>query len=688
MQTYYVNPLSGKDHNVGSAHTPFKTLTQSLKQAKSGTVIRLAKGIYNDTNGEIFPLVIPEGVIIVGHEPSKGDGITISGGGSYTSPTLGMQNITIFLNDQAQLLGVQISNPNTQGIGVWIESAAPIVANNVLSGFKRQGVLVTGTAKPVIRDNLFTSNKVGGLLLARYAKGEVLNNIFSGNGDGIHVSDFAAPMISGNHIRDNNSGLWLTDNCKPVLWRNLIQKNTLFGLSVADDAQPDLGSPQSPAGNIFRDNKSKDIDSQTSQTLVSVGNEINPAKIRGTVNLVAAEVDSFNIGPRQFSDIDSHWAAPFIEELVKRELISGFGDGTFRPEASLTRAEYAALIAKIFDLPRQIGSKDGNFLDLVPNFWALGAIKKATQMGFISGFPDGTFRPQANLTRVQALISLVSGLGLTGGNPNLLLSYRDRTQIPSYATNATATATQRSLVVNYPQPYTLEPLRDITRAEIAAILYQTLVSTSKAPAIVSPYIVYPDPQIASFVDIGNHWAAEFIRRLADLQLISGFADGTFRPDEKLTRAQYAALLVKVFDPAPIRPAAQFIDIPPNFWAIQVIQQAYRAGFISGFPDQTFHPNQNLRRLHLIVSLTSGLKLPNADEKLLNIYEDRDSIPNYARPAVVDATQAGIVVSYPDTRQLQGSQEATRAEATVMAYQALVYKKQVNALNSPYIVGFE
>jgi hypothetical protein len=229
-------------------------------------------------------------------------------------------------------------------------------------------------------------------------------------------------------------------------------------------------------------------------------------------------------------------------------------------------------------------------------------------------------------------------------------------------------------------------MRSITRAEVAASIYQALVATGQAEAIASPFIVNPDSHVSSFSDIQEHWAAEFIRPLGSLNLVTGFADGSFKPDAPLNRAQYAALVVKIFNPTPIRPPVQFIDIPADFWGLPAIDQAYRGGFLSGFPDQTFHPQQNLRRIELIISLMQGLSLPTTDEKVLEIYEDRDTIPAYARSAVAAATQAGIVVGYPEPTILQPKQEATRADAIAFIYQALVRTGRVNAVNSPYSVS--
>jgi parallel beta-helix repeat protein len=685
QSTLYVNPTTGQDRNTGTADNPFRTLTHAIAQAKADTTIYLTPGMYNAANGERFPIVIPSGMIIIGDESSKGKDIILVGSGDYSSPSFGSQSITVRADSQAELRGVTVTNPVAKGTGIWIESSAPIIANTTLTRCGREGIFVTGTAKPLIMDNELSDNASSGIFLVRNAKGELRRNRCQRTGYGIALSDNAAPLIADNTLINNKAGIVLSRQAKPVLRRNRIENNTNGGLIVNGSAQPNLGSRQDPAGNILQDNGDVDLQNSTSLTLVSVGNWLNPARISGAVTLSAAEVPASALGPIQFSDLGNHWASRFIQELVKRELISGFPDGTFKPEANITRAQYAAIIAQTFNLPRQVGATSGSFRDVADNFWAAAAIRKAASMGFISGFPDGTFRPQQNLTRIQALVSVVNGLGLGSGNGNLLLFYRDRAQIPSYATDAIATATQRQLVVNYPRPQELQPMQAISRAEVAALIYQALVSTGEASAISSPYIVNPEGYVPSFTDIQNHWAADFIRPLAGLNLISGFADGSFKPDAPLNRAQYAALVVKVFNPTPIRPATQFSDVSANFWASAVISQAYRGGFLSGFPDQTFHPQQSLRRVELIVSLVQGLSLPEAEGNPLEIYQDQDNIPIYAQSAVAAATQAGIIVNYPKPTWLNPKKAATRADATAFLYQALVQQGRVNAINSPYIV---
>ncbi|MBW4509027.1 MAG: S-layer homology domain-containing protein [Scytonematopsis contorta HA4267-MV1] len=686
--TLYVNPATGNDTATGSRLAPLKTLKRALKLIKAPkTIIQLAPGYYNAASGESFPLLIPNGVMVLGNEATKGQGVVISGNGEYRSESFGVQNITILLLGDAQIMGVSVSNNSTaKGTGVWVESGASTLANNTFISCSREGLFISGNAKPAITDNLFIQNAAGGLVMARNSKGEVLRNIFQKNSIGIAISDFSAPLVVSNQIKQNTIGIALSRETRPVLRNNLLEKNSQGGLLVNGKAMPDLGSSQDPAGNIFRENEDYDVQNLTQEKLVAVGNQLNPASSVGLIDFIAATEDlqrQVANNSNMFPDLGGHWAITFVEALVSKGLISGFPDGTFKPDAPMTRAQYAAVIAKTFQLSE---TNNRNFTDVKSDFWAAPAINRAATAGFISGFPDGSFRPSQNLTKIQAIVSIVNGLKLAGANPNVLSVYIDRAQIPSFATDAVAVATQKLLVLNYPQVELLEPLKDITRAEVATLLYQALVNNGKEKAIASPYIVNPDADIPSYLDLTGHWAEPFIRALVSMNLSKGFEDGTYQPDKPMTRAQYAVLVTNAFNPTPKRPSPKFSDVKSDFWAYSSIQQAASAGFVGGFNDGTFRPQQNVQRLQVIVSLVNGLALPTAHNSAINCYSDRNTIPDYARTAVATATNQSIIVNYPDPKQIQPSRSATRGEVAAMVYQALVATKRTSAINSPYVVS--
>jgi parallel beta-helix repeat protein len=194
----------------------------------------------------------------------------------------------------------------------------------------------------------------------------------------------------------------------------------------------------------------------------------------------------------------------------------------------------------------------------------------------------------------------------------------------------------------------------------------------------------PVPGNSELKDINGHWAEAFIRELLQLGIVTGFRDRTYKPDATMTRAQYAALLVKAFNPSAKRQAVKFRDIPESFWAYSVIQQAYQGQFLSGYPNNTFRPNENIPRVQIIVSLVNGLGLTAPAAKTLKSYDDQGKIPSYAKDEVAIASDKRIIVNYPNIKQLNPTREATRAEVAAMVYQALVDAKRVAAINSPYI----
>ncbi|PAX55887.1 S-layer homology domain-containing protein [Brunnivagina elsteri] len=687
VATIYVNPVTGNDANAGSRLIPLKTITRAVQAAKSKSpaMIRLTPGTYSTTSGEKFPLIIPQGIILVGNESNQGQGIVISGSGDYESPSFGLQNITLLLLNDASLLGVTVINSTVKGTGVWIESTNPTLANNTFTNCGREGLFISGNAKPVITDNIFTQNNAGGVVIARNSKGELLRNTFRKNGLGLAISDAAAPLLANNKLIDNQIAIALSRDARPVFRSNLIENNSQGGLLINGHSIPDLGNSQDAAGNIFRNNGEFDIQNVTNNKLSSAGNFVNPSKVKGSIELLATIDDENKIEESSiFPDIGGHWATEFIETLVKKGWMSGLPDGTFAPNSPITRAQFAAVVAKAFQV--QTKNQIPDFRDIKRDFWAAPAIAVAASMGFINGFPDGTFRPNLNVTKIQAISAIANGLKLSGSNPNVISIYSDRAQIPSYATNAVSVATQNLLIVNYPQPEQLEPLRDITRGEVAGLIYQGLLTQGILKPIVSPYIVIPTADAPSFKDLTGHWAEDFIRALASMNLSNGFADGTYQPNKPMTRGEYAELIAAAFNPAAKRGIPDFVDMAKESPTSRAVRIAASGGFVGGFSDRTFRPSQNVQRLQVIVSIVSGLGLSAAKGDVLPKYSDRNLIPQSARTAVNSATIQNIVVNYPNIQQIQPNRDATRGEVAAMVYQALVAIGRVPKINSPYIVS--
>ncbi|MBD2503082.1 DUF1565 domain-containing protein [Anabaena azotica] len=557
-QTFYVNPATGNDTNPGSQSAPFKTITQALKVSASDTTIQLAEGNYNAASGEVFPLTIPSTFKIVGNEANKGRNILIEGSGNYLSRTFAGQNVTFVLLNNSQLRGVTVTNPASRGSGVWIESTTATVANSTLINCKREGVFATGDANPVITGNVFTENAANGIAIAKNSKGQIQGNTCFKTGFGIAVSDTASPTIADNRIYENRSGIIISGAASPILRNNLIENNTDDGLTVIGSALPDIGKTNSPGGNIFRNNAKFDLQSTSSNKLVSTGNQIDATKVAGNVEVI------------------------------------------------------------------------------------------------VSQLPTPTPAPTPTPTPAPV-------------------------PVPTPA----PTPTPAPVPVPTPAP-TPTPAPVPTPTPTPAPVPTPTPIPTPAPAPTPT----PTPAPIELKDIGNHWAAPFIRELVQQGIVTGFPDGTFRPDATMTRAQYAALLVKAFNPSPNRAVVRFKDVPEKLWAFKVIQQAYQGLFLSGFPDNTFRPNDNIQRVQVIVSLVNGLGLSLSGDvaKAIKIFEDQAKIPDYAKDEIAKAIEKGIIVNYPNVKQLNPTRDATRAEVVAIVYQALVDADRVAAIDSPYIVN--
>ncbi len=184
-----------------------------------------------------------------------------------------------------------------------------------------------------------------------------------------------------------------------------------------------------------------------------------------------------------FNDIQGNWAQPCITTLAQRQIINGYPDGSFKPNSSVTRAEFAAMLAKAFpDAP--VVRTGGKFADVPNNYWASESIRKAYQTGFLAGYPGGVFQPSENIPKVQALVSLSSGLKYVPVNATqetLNAAFTDVSAIPEYSRSAIAAATEKQLVVNYPNVKTLNPNQFASRADVAAFMCQATATAGVVP---------------------------------------------------------------------------------------------------------------------------------------------------------------------------------------------------------------
>ncbi|MFD1956571.1 S-layer homology domain-containing protein [Paenibacillus thailandensis] len=170
----------------------------------------------------------------------------------------------------------------------------------------------------------------------------------------------------------------------------------------------------------------------------------------------------------------------------------------------------------------------------------------------------------------------------------------------------------------------------------------------------------PGESIApSFTDIGGHWASEAITKAVDQGLVTGYEDGTFKPDNTITRAEFAAMINRSFPIESEVPALTFADassVPA--WAVSPVAVLTQAGVLSGYEDNTFRPNAPVTRQEMVVIVARAMELP-VDSAAVPTFSDASRIAAWAKPYVAAAEQAGLIQG--SNGKFNPSGKATRAE---------------------------
>ena len=162
-----------------------------------------------------------------------------------------------------------------------------------------------------------------------------------------------------------------------------------------------------------------------------------------------------------YSDIASNWAAEDINLLADLGVVTGKPDGTFRPDSQITRAEIVAILVRLYDL----NSDDMVLFDDTKDHWASGYISIAASLGYVNGFDAKHFGPDDQLTREQMAVMTARIAELqedtSGGNP---VPFTDKDRISSWALSAVTSVFQNGVISGYPDG-TFRPSAKITRAE-------------------------------------------------------------------------------------------------------------------------------------------------------------------------------------------------------------------------------
>ena len=163
--------------------------------------------------------------------------------------------------------------------------------------------------------------------------------------------------------------------------------------------------------------------------------------------------------------ISGHWAETQIKEWANIGYISGYPDGTFLPDNSITRAEFLTLVNKIFKFENKTNI---NFIDVRPDYWAYSEIQKGISAGYVSGDKNGTLRPDDFITRQEAAViinKLLDNTEITDNKPN----FKDAYDIDEWAKNSVDIVYEYGILSGFPNG-TYRPKKYMTRAEAVSAL--------------------------------------------------------------------------------------------------------------------------------------------------------------------------------------------------------------------------
>jgi hypothetical protein len=186
----------------------------------------------------------------------------------------------------------------------------------------------------------------------------------------------------------------------------------------------------------------------------------------------------------RLSDVPtSYWAYDAIAALNRQNYISGYPDGTFMPDRTISRAELVSIIVKVMKLP-PYHPPVSDFSDISPEDWCYGAVEDAVYAGMVKGYND-SFAPGDPVTREELAVILVNALGKQDEARADNNNKTDDSSISSWARGAVAVAVKYDLIRGYQDAdgsYSFRPQGNATRAEACAMInnfLKTVLSAAK-----------------------------------------------------------------------------------------------------------------------------------------------------------------------------------------------------------------
>jgi len=180
-----------------------------------------------------------------------------------------------------------------------------------------------------------------------------------------------------------------------------------------------------------------------------------------------------------------------------------------------------------------------------------------------------------------------------------------------------------------------------------------------------------------FSDVEGHWAKDTVNNMGSRMVVSGVGNNDFEPDRDMTRAEFAAVIVRALGLAPGEGEKNFSDVSPAEWYCGYIKTASSYGIITGYGDGMFGPNDMITREQAMTMIARAMKITKLDSglesgdvaKLLESFKDAGDISPYATGNIAACVKAGIVYGTTENT-LSPKDNITRAEVAVIVERLL------------------
>lgn len=214
-----------------------------------------------------------------------------------------------------------------------------------------------------------------------------------------------------------------------------------------------------------------------------VGGKIDRTKRTVSVTRTSLSTYAVMAYDKNFADMAGHWAEKDVKLMAARHIAAGVTATSFAPDANVTRAQFAAFLLRALNVAERKATGT-RFADVAAGAWYAGAVETAAAQGLVAGYPDGTFKPEALITREEVATMVTRALALNGkpaalteGEAAALLArFQDAGEIGTWAKTSMAVAVREG-IVNGRLVDRCVPKAHATRAEAAVMTKRFLTVT-------------------------------------------------------------------------------------------------------------------------------------------------------------------------------------------------------------------